>query len=108
MTTNFDRVRFFREKFRMRTVLTDGPRIIADDLFLFRYRLCAEELHEMLSAHCEKDVVKLADALADLLYVVYGMAHECGIPIDAVFKEVHRSNMLKELSKGKDDPRGKR
>ena len=41
------------------------------------------------------DVIEAADALADLVYVIYGAALEWGIPLDAVFDEVHRSNMTK-------------
>jgi predicted HAD superfamily Cof-like phosphohydrolase len=41
------------------------------------------------------DIIGIADAYADLLYVVYGGAVTNGIDIDEVFKEVHRSNMSK-------------
>ena len=60
-----------------------------------RIRLINEEAEEFEKASLERDVVEAADALADLLYVVYGAALEWGIPIDAVFDEVHRSNMTK-------------
>lgn len=60
-----------------------------------RYDLIAEELDEFFEAQEDHDVVGIADALADLLYVVYGAAHTYGIPIDAIFREVHRSNMSK-------------
>lgn len=61
-----------------------------------RAHLMLEELGEALNAMAERDRVLLADALADLLYVVYGTAVTFGIPLDAVFTEVHRSNMTKE------------
>lgn len=51
----------------------------------------------------ETDPIEAADALADLLYVIYGAALEWGIPIDAVFAEVHRSNMSK-MWNGPDGP----
>jgi hypothetical protein len=54
-----------------------------------------EELAELAAALHEGRVVAVADALADLLYVVHGTALACGVPIDAVFAEVHRSNMTK-------------
>lgn len=60
-----------------------------------RIALIQEELDELARAFAEKDVVDVADALADLLYVTYGAAVACGIDIDPVFQEVHRSNMTK-------------
>ena len=60
-----------------------------------RRNLINEEAEEFETASLNGDVVEAADALADLLYVVYGAALEWGIPIDAVFAEVHRSNMSK-------------
>jgi len=61
-----------------------------------RVELIREELRDFTQASAGAgDVVEAADALADLLYVVYGAALEWGIPLDAVFAEVHRSNMTK-------------
>jgi 8-oxo-dGTP pyrophosphatase MutT (NUDIX family)/predicted HAD superfamily Cof-like phosphohydrolase len=54
-----------------------------------------EEVREYAEAAESGDVVEIADALADLMYVVYGTALVHGIPLDAVFDEVHRSNMTK-------------
>lgn len=48
----------------------------------------------------ERDVVETADALADLVYVIYGMALECGIDLDHVLEEVHRSNRSKLMPDG--------
>lgn len=48
----------------------------------------------------ERDIVETADALADLTYVIYGMALECGIDLDAVLAEVHRSNRSKLMPDG--------
>ncbi|WP_318656531.1 pyrophosphohydrolase domain-containing protein [Scrofimicrobium canadense] len=47
-----------------------------------------------------RDVVETADALADLVYVIYGMALECGIDLDAVLAEVQRSNLSKLMPDG--------
>jgi predicted HAD superfamily Cof-like phosphohydrolase len=66
-----------------------------------RVSLINEEAKEFSDASDQADVVEAADALADLLYVVYGAALEWGIPIDAVFTEVHRSNMSKLWADGK-------
>lgn len=69
--------------------------VVSTSVQNLRYDLIAEELAEFLTAQVDNDVVGIADALADLLYVVYGAAHTYGIPIDAIFSEVHRSNMSK-------------
>lgn len=66
-----------------------------------RYELIREELEEYKTALVKNDVVGIADALADLLYVVYGAAHTHGIDIQPVFDEVHRSNMAKVGPDGK-------
>jgi predicted HAD superfamily Cof-like phosphohydrolase len=63
--------------------------------------LIEEEFWELKQAFSEGDVVAYADAVADLLYVVYGTADEAGIDADAVFAEVHRSNMSKVGADGK-------
>lgn len=71
------------------------PTIPTDGTVVLRLRLMMEELAELATALHEKDVLEVADALADLLYVVHGTALACGVPIDAIFAEVHRSNMTK-------------
>ena len=60
-----------------------------------RVGLIEEELEELKKGIEEEDIVEVADALADLLYVVYGAALTFGINIDQCFWEVHRSNMTK-------------
>lgn len=60
-----------------------------------RMRLIDEEHRELIYALAAENIVGVADALADLLYVVIGSAHQWGIPIERVFAEVHRSNMTK-------------
>lgn len=57
--------------------------------------LIMEEVEELVVAIVEDDLVETADALGDILYVVYGMCYRFGINADAVFNEVHRSNMTK-------------
>ena len=66
-----------------------------------RYELIREELEELKEAMDEKDIVGVADALSDLLYVVYGAGHSFGIDLDNCFNEVHRSNMSKLGADGK-------
>lgn len=106
--SNFQMVRQFHEKFGLTEDYPERPDCLTDKDFLFRYHLCEEEMLELLSAHRRRDIVEVADALADLLYVTYGLALAAGVPMDAVFAEVHRANMRKVRSKGIDDPLGKR
>ena len=60
-----------------------------------RVDLIQEELDELVEAIANKDMVEIADALTDILYVVYGAGHSFGIDLDDCFTEVHASNMSK-------------
>ena len=60
-----------------------------------RFKLMQEENEEYLEAANEGDLVEVADALTDLLYVIYGAGHAFGIDLDECYLEVHRSNMSK-------------
>jgi NTP pyrophosphatase (non-canonical NTP hydrolase) len=60
-----------------------------------RVALLEEEVGEFVAASEQGDLVGIADALADIVYVVYGTALTYGIDLDAVLREVHRSNMSK-------------
>jgi len=66
-----------------------------------RYDLIREELAELLQAQADQNLVEIADALTDLLYVVYGAGHAYGINLDCCFREVHASNMSKLGADGK-------
>jgi len=68
---------------------------VPEDVKNLRIRLIEEEWAETKKAMEEKDIVEIADGLADLLYVVFGTAVAYGIPIDEVFRAVHWSNMSK-------------
>lgn len=61
-----------------------------------RNQLIREEVNELVDATNAGDLVGIADALADIVYVAYGTAYTYGIDLDAVLAEVHRSNMSKE------------
>jgi len=65
------------------------------DVAALRIELIDEELNELREATGKQDLVGIADALTDLLYVVYGAGHAYGINLDDCFAEVHRSNMSK-------------
>lgn len=106
--SNFRKVEEFFVKFGLPTVENYAPHVPTPEAFLFRYGHIMEEMTELLQAYRKGDVMEMADALADILYLTYGTAHVCGIPVDDVFAEVHRANMQKERSTGADDPRGKR
>jgi len=60
-----------------------------------RESLIEEEFKELKDAFMDQNIVLVADALADLLYVVYGTAVSCGLDMEPIFAEVHRSNMTK-------------
>ena len=66
-----------------------------------RVDLISEELEELQLAITNNDIVEVADALTDILYVVYGAGHAFGIDLDECFMEVHESNMSKLGEDGK-------
>jgi predicted HAD superfamily Cof-like phosphohydrolase len=68
---------------------------VGSDQALLRQALIEEEVGELADAVRAGDVVGVADALADIVYVAYGTAHVYGIDLDAVLDEVHASNMTK-------------
>jgi predicted HAD superfamily Cof-like phosphohydrolase len=72
------------------------PKLPADnDLRTLRVNLLKEEYNEYLRGEDNNDIVDIADALADIIYIVCGTALVYGIPLDRVFDEVHRSNLAK-------------
>lgn len=66
-----------------------------DELRALRRKILREEFKEYEDAEDDDDLVEIADALADIVYVAIGTALEYGIPLDRVLAEVHRSNMSK-------------
>jgi len=66
---------------------------------LLRETLIKEEFEELMLAIDQDDLVEIADGAADLIYVIVGTCVSYGIPIERVFKEVHRSNMTKTAIK---------
>ena len=97
--TNFDMVREFMNAFEQEVKTeTEMP---DKETQVLRYALIAEELNEFVDAMKQEDLVEVADALTDLLYVVYGAGHAFGIDLDKCFDEVQRSNMSKLGEDGK-------
>lgn len=87
-------VLYFHEKMNQTIGDPRSPDVTQD--VEFRLRLINEELEELTTALAATDVVKTADGLADLVYVLVGCAVTWGIDLASVFDEVHRSNMTKE------------
>jgi predicted HAD superfamily Cof-like phosphohydrolase len=74
---------------------------VADSLAQLRVRLLREEVEEFADAVERRDLVAIADALADVVYVAYGSAVTYGLDLDAAVSEVHESNMSKLDSNGR-------
>ena len=66
-----------------------------EKIIKLRYALIKEELEELKEAIEQKDIIEIADALTDILYVTYGAGHAFGINLDKCFNEVQESNMSK-------------
>jgi predicted HAD superfamily Cof-like phosphohydrolase len=92
-TTNFEAVRQFMTVFGQE--VKDFPEFPSEKIQQLRIDLITEELGEFKDAIKEKNIVEVADALTDLLYVVYGAGVAFGLDLDACFQEVHASNMSK-------------
>lgn len=75
----------------------ERPQIISEEENALRLKLIDEEVRELHEAVGKDNLVEIADALADLLYVTYGYALTLGIDINKIFKIVHASNMAKAL-----------
>ena len=91
--TNFELVGDFMEAFWQ--IIEPEPIIPDDTIVDLRVDLIAEEFLELREAVANEDIVEIADALTDLLYVVYGAGHAFGIDLAECFLEVHASNMSK-------------
>lgn len=97
--TNFEKVKEFTTVFRQDA--PDTPAFPAKDVIKLRVELIREEFQELKDAIKDKNLVEVADALTDILYVTYGAGVAFGIDLDACLAEVHRSNMTKLGKDGK-------
>ena len=97
--TNFQKVKNFMETFGQE--VKSRPSFSSDKINILRYNLIKEELDEFKQALDNKDLLEVADALTDILYVTYGAGHAFGINLDACFDEVQNSNMSKLDENGK-------
>ncbi len=97
--SNFNKVKIFMKTFCQE--VKTKPSFSNDKINSLRYDLIKEELDELKVAMENKDLLEVADALTDILYVTYGAGHAFGIDLDKCFDEVQRSNMSKLGSDGK-------
>ena len=97
--TNFEKVGIFMKTFGQEVKL--DPSFSTDKINQLRLKLIKEELQELLEAMKKKDLLEVADALTDILYVTYGTGHAFGINLDKCFDEVQTSNMSKLGENGK-------
>ena len=97
--TNFDKVGTFMKTFGQE--VRTKPSFSTDKINKLRLDLIKEELTELTEAMNNKDLLEVADALTDILYVTYGAGHAFGINLDKCFDEVQNSNMSKLDDNGK-------
>ena len=91
--TNFNKVGEFMKTFGQE--VKNKPSLSTEKINQLRISLIQEELSELKEAMDNKDLLEVADALTDLLYVTYGAGHAFGIDLDKCFDEVQNSNMSK-------------
>ena len=97
--SNFNKVGIFMKTFGQE--VKNKPSFGSDKINKLRLDLIKEELKELIEAMEKKDLIEVADALTDILYVTYGAGHAFGIDLDKCFDEVQNSNMSKLDENGK-------
>ena len=97
--TNFNKVGTFMKTFGQE--VKTKPSFSTDKINKLRLDLIEEELTELKEAMNNNDLLEVADALTDILYVTYGAGHAFGINLDKCFDEVQNSNMSKLDENGK-------
>ena len=91
--SNFNKVGLFMKTFGQE--VKNKPSLSSDKVNKLRIDLIKEELDELKEAMDNKDLLEVADALTDILYVTYGAGQAFGIDLDKCFDEVQNSNMSK-------------
>lgn len=94
MPSTFDDVAAFHELI-LQTYAEPMPSLISAEYCIERARFLHEELDEFCTASNTGDIVGVADALADLVYVALGTAYKMGLPFDKIWSAVHAANMRK-------------
>ena len=97
--SNFNKVGIFMKTFGQE--IKNKPSFSTNKINKLRVDLIKEELEELIEAMNNNDLVEVADALTDILYVAYGAGHAFGIDLDKCFDEVQNSNMSKLDKNGK-------
>ena len=97
--TNFEKVGLFMRTFGQE--VKKKSELSSEKINSLRLNLIKEELDELNKAMRENDILEVADALTDILYVTYGAGHAFGIDLDKCFDEVQKSNMSKLDNNGK-------
>ncbi len=97
--TNFEKVKIFMKTFGQE--VKEKSSFSSQKINELRYSLIKEELEELRIAIDSKNLLEVADALTDILYVTYGAGHAFGINLDKCFDEVQNSNMSKLDDEGK-------
>ena len=97
--SNFNKVGTFMKTFGQE--VKTKPSFSSDKINKLRIDLIKEELDELQEAMKNNDLLEVADALTDILYVTYGAGHAFGINLDKCFDEVQNSNMSKLDENGK-------
>lgn len=108
--TNFEKVKEFHRAFGVPG--SEKPTEPTETLMDLRAKLISEEFTEFLDAHYfseygdpdsefKPDLIEIADAIGDMLYVIYGTADQYGLDADAIFEAIHVSNMSKLDENGK-------
>jgi predicted HAD superfamily Cof-like phosphohydrolase len=96
--SNFNKVGIFMKTFGQE--VKSKPSFSTDKINKLRIDLIKEELDELKEAMDNNDLLEVADALTDILYVTYGAGHAFGINLDKCFDEVQNSNMSKLSENG--------
>ena len=97
--SNFRKVGIFMKTFGQE--VKTSPSLSTNKINKLRIDLIKEELEELTDAMNNKDLLEVADALTDILYVTYGAGHAFGVDLDKCFDEVQNSNMSKLDKNGK-------
>ena len=97
--SNFNKVKTFMNTYGQEVKNT--PEFPDTKIVQLRIDLIQEELNELKEAINNNDIIEVADALTDILYVTYGAGHSFGVDLDSCFNEVQNSNMSKLGDDGK-------
>ena len=97
--SNFNKVKTFMDTYGQE--VKNNPEFPDSKIVQLRIDLIQEELNELKEAINNNDIIEVADALTDILYVTYGAGHSFGVDLDSCFNEVQNSNMSKLGDDGK-------